>query len=154
MTIKLPGDLELTGTEVCSKEGCGRPAAAGTECVDGTRRYRCAPHDEIGLLQGQYDWLDGEADSLENWLEQAREQAEGLKDSVAGLKLKPDDSPSWLLLVNEYVTNEEEREKYRSCGLASSWAVSFESLLGAVSVARRLTEEELVRQKRRLDPGF
>ncbi len=154
MTIKLPGDLELTGTEVCSEEGCARPAVRGFERNNGEKAYDCAPHDEIGRLQGQCDWLDGETASLETWLEQAREQAKGLKDSAADLKLKPDDSPSWLLLVDEYVTNKKEREAYRSCGLASSWAVSFESLLGAVSVARKLTEEEIASQKRSLDPGF
>jgi hypothetical protein len=140
MTIKLPWDLELTGTEVCSEEGCARPAVRGFERNNGEKAYDCVPHDEIGRLQGQCDWLDGEIMRVEDWVEQVENASESAWTIIGELK--------HFLILRDTVHDDSDvpyKEQHK---------FTLESLGGAVSVARKLTEEELVRQKRHLDPGF
>jgi hypothetical protein len=140
MTIKLPGDLELTGAEVCSEEGCARPAVRGFERYNGDKAYDCAPHDEIKNLYGRRDWLDGEIMMVEDWVEQVENASESAWTITGDLK--------HFLILRDTVHDDidvpyKEQHKF-----------ALESIAAAIDLARKLTEEEIARQKRSLDPGF
>jgi hypothetical protein len=128
--------------QVCSEEGCNRPAVSGMERMDGTNVYYCAPHNEIGLLGGQLDWLDGEIGTLEDWLNPAKKQATNLSEEAANGRML-DNYPSLLILANKYVTYKQEKEEYLPYSLGSSWVVCLESLLAAIRTAEELTREKI-----------
>ena len=140
--------LDLRGDEVCSEEGCNRPAVYGIERMDGTNVYHCAPHLEIGELGGQLDWLDGEIGTLEDWLDQAEKQAARLKETANDQTL--DNYPSLLMLSNKYVTHKQEKEEYLPYSLGSSWVLDCQSLLAAVRTAEKLTREKISRMEAEL----
>jgi hypothetical protein len=140
MTIKLPGDLELTGTEVCSEKGCARPAVRGFERCNGDKDYNCEPHDELMKLYGQRDWLDGEIMMVEDWAEQVENASESAWTGGGDLK--------HFLVLRDTVCDGvdvpyKEQHKF-----------TLESIAAAIDLARKLTEERIASQKRSLDPGF
>ena len=120
-----PWEVELSGDERCSEKGCGRPADRGYESIRGVR-YVCAPHDEIHLMQGQLDWLEGEMSFIEDWHKEAKTQADnGVLD------------PRVLVLADPHNDGNEP----------SGWPLYFESLRAAVGVAVKLTEKEVAHKE-------
>lgn len=130
MTIKLPKwEFELQGDEVCSEENCNRPAVYGMERMDGEHAYWCQPHNEIGKLWGQYDWIQGEIYKVKDWHSQVRNTHESAWAGNGGLQ--------HLLILKDEVfddfilSNKEQHE------------VTLESLAAALEVACKLTQESI-----------
>ena len=146
MKSKYPGRLDLDGTEVCSEDGCGRPAVDGIERIDGTIHYDCEAHREIDLLNGKLDWLYGEIIVLEDWREQALKQAETHREFAARNGLS--DGPSFLVLTDENQTN---KERAKDAPIFDPWVIGFESLLAAIGEAEKETKKEIARKEAALE---
>jgi hypothetical protein len=139
------GEIEPQNGEVCSEEGCGRPAVTG-HTFRGEPVYDCAEHWEIKLLGGQVDWLDGERHNVEDMLKQARAWAEKVWVYRMDTKLR-DGKGSYLLLVDESEHATRNPDEWPDL---DPWVTQFMSLLSAVEVAEKLTEEKIEALKREL----
>jgi hypothetical protein len=127
MTTKLPSEVELQGTEVCSE--CDRPAIGGIQRVDGTMGYWCGLHKEIHELWGQHDWLYGETYTVEQWIRQVESVPEKTHEVVGGCMILKDE------VYPDYGTAKEQH----------LWTLK--RLLAAVETAVELTKKEAERKE-------
>ncbi len=137
-SVKDPWGVELRGDEVCSKEGCNRPAVYGHERMCGDVGYNCGPHAEIGLEQGALDWIDGEVDQAKEWLDQVRRTPESAWSMGGGIEN--------LLILKHTVGPEQDGWTYKD-----SHETKLRSLVAALEVAYKLTQEKIERMENALD---
>ncbi len=129
MTEVNTGRVSLEGGEICSKENCTRPAVEGIRTVYNDINYICARHREIGLEQGGLDWIHGEISQVENWLSQLKNTPESVWAGAGSWK-------HFLILKDE--VSEDLNMSYK-------WQheCTLESLVAALDVARKLTQEKI-----------
>ncbi len=136
-SIKAPWEVELRGDEVCSEEGCNRPAVYGHKRMSGDVGYQCGPHAEIGLEQGALDWIDGEVVQAKDWLDQVKRTPESMWRMGGGIEN--------LLILKHTVGHEQDGWTYKD-----SHETTLQILVAALEVAYKLTEEKVERLKSEL----
>ncbi len=132
MDEKKSGPVEVMAGDTCSE--CWRPAVFGFRSIYGDVNYSCEGHVEIHKLYGSLDWLTGERDyTVGDWLKQVRAVDEGAWDGAGDMK-------HFLLLKDQVSDDFEMPYKWQhECTL--------ESLLSAVDMACKLTQEKIDRKE-------